>query len=68
MSLYTNYIEDVYFFFLSSLSLSNPKVYKEVRVLKKCRSSIEKRDEVSLGDFRFSPLCDLCEDKRTCEE
>ena len=54
---YTNYIEDVYFFhFLSSLS--NPTVYKEVRVLKidiigeikkKGQSSLEKKKRSLVG-------------------
>ena len=57
----------IFFYFLSSLS--NSTLYKEVRVLK--RKSIENREKKrssTVGRFEISPLCDLCEDGRMCEE
>ena len=51
MSLYTNYIEGVFIFISFPLSLSNPTVYKEVRVLKKV---IENREEKRSSVGRFA--------------
>ena len=56
MSLYTNYIEGVYIFYFLS-SLSNPTVYKEVRVLKKVR--IENREKKRSSVRRFAIFSSL---------
>ena len=56
MSLYTNYIEGVYIFYFLS-SLSNPTVYKEVRVLKKVLIEDREKKRSSVGRFQiFSSL------------
>ena len=51
MSIYTNYIEGVFILLFPFISLPNPTVYKEVRVLKKRLTENREEKRSSVGRF-----------------